>query len=136
MTYRFPVVVRNALGDLLTDLIDAGAGAGKVRIYTGAQPASADDAVTGTLLVDIPLPDPAFAAWASGTAAMNNPAAVNATTTGTAGYFRILDSNNVKVMDGSVTTVGGGGELEVSTTAFVSGTPIDITAWTLVAPGA
>jgi hypothetical protein len=32
--------------------------------------------------------------------------------------------------------LGGGGELEVSTTAFVSGTPIDITAWTLVAPGA
>lgn len=136
MTYRYPATVRNALGDLLTDLIDAGAGAGKVRVYTGTQPASADTAVTGTLLVDIALADPAFGAWSAGAASASNPAAVNATATGTAGYFRVLDSNNVTVMDGAVTGTGGGGEMEVSTTAFVSGTPIDITAWTLTAPGA
>lgn len=135
MTYRYPATVRNALGDLLTDRIDAGAGAGKCRIYTGTQPASADAAATGTLLVDIAFADPAFGAWSAGSASATNPAAVNATATGTAGWFRILDSTNVVVMDGAVTPTGGGGELEVSTTAFVSGTPIDITAWTLTAPG-
>lgn len=136
MTYRYTTTTRNLLGDLLTDLIDAGAAAGKCRIYTGSQPASAGDAATGTLLVDIAFSDPAFAAWSGGTASANAVAAVNAAATGTAGWFRILDSNNLTVMDGAVTATGGGGELEVSVTAFVSGTPIDITAWTLTAPGA
>jgi hypothetical protein len=136
MTYRYPTTVRNSLGDLLTDLIDAGAAAGKIEIRTGAQPASADDAATGTLLATVTLIDPAFGAWASGSATMSNPASVNAVATGTAGWFRILDSNNVKVMDGAVTATGGGGELELSTTAIVSGNPVDLSGGTLTAPGA
>lgn len=136
MTMRFTTTMRNNLTNLVVDALDAGAGAGTVQVRTGSQPASAGDAATGTLLATVTLADPAFGASANGTATATDPAAVNAVATGTAGWFRALDSNAVVVMDGSVTATGGGGDMEVSTTAIVSGTPFDITGWSVTAPGA
>lgn len=138
MATRIPTNSRNAAADAVVDRLDAGAGAGKVRIYTGSQPASANDAATGTLLVDIPLNDPAFGAAATGVATMDDtptPSA-NAGATGTAGWFRALDSDDNTVIDGSVTATGGGGDMELNTTSLVSGVAVSITAWTVTMPAA
>ena len=135
MTARFTTALRNAWGDAVDDATNAGAGAGKLRIYTGAQPASTADAATGTLLAEVTLGDPAFGACANGILPMNNPASVNASATGTAGWYRVLDSNNVAVHDGSVTATGGGGDLELSTTALVSGSAVDLGAGNITMPG-
>lgn len=134
MATRVPDAVRNAMVDAVVDRLDAGAAAGKVRIYTGAQPADADDAASGTLLVEIPLPDPAFGAAAAGSAAANAIAAAAATQAGNAGWFRALDSDNNKVLDGSVTATGGGGDMELNTVALVAGVDVDITTWTVTQP--
>ena len=128
MAIRISTTARNAAADAVVDLIDAGAAAGQLRIYTGAQPATADTAASGSLLATVTLVDPAFGAAASGTATMADPPAVDATGAGVAGWFRVLDSNGNAVFDGSVTGSGGNGDLELSNTNIAVGQSIDITS--------
>lgn len=134
MAVRLPTGARNAACDAVVDRADAGSAAGKIRIYTGSQPASANDAATGTLLAEVTLQDPAFGAASSGVATLSDPAAVTAGATGTAGWFRMLDSDNNTVLDGSVTATGGGGDLELATTSITSGLSVDITGGTVTMP--
>jgi hypothetical protein len=136
MVIRDPIATRNALCDARVDRFDAGSGAGKIRIYTGTQPTSADDAASGTLLVEITLNDPAFGASASGSATIDADPALTGTAsaTGTAGWWRGLDSDNNTVMDGSVTASGGGGDLTLVTTSITSGGTVTLTGGTLTAP--
>lgn len=134
MALRLATAARNAAADAVVDLIDAGAGAGTVKIYTGSQPATGDTAESGTLLATIAYADPAFGSAASGTATATDPAAVNASATGTAGWFRVEDSTGANVFDGDVTATGGGGVMTLSTTSLVSGSPVDITSFTVTMP--
>jgi hypothetical protein len=53
---------------------------------------------------------------------------------GTAGWFRVLDSDNNALIDGTVTATGGGGDLTLATTAVTSGLDVSITALTLTQP--
>jgi hypothetical protein len=131
---RIATAARNAAADAVVDLIDGGAGAGTVKIYTGAQPASANDAESGSLLATVTLADPAFGAAATGVATATDPASVNASATGTAGWFRVEDSTGANIMDGDCTATGGGGSMTLSTTSLVSGSPVDITSFTVTMP--
>jgi hypothetical protein len=124
MTIRLPSASRDAACDAVTNRADAGAAAGKLRIYTGSQPASANDAASGTLLVEITLPDPAFTSGGTGTNTLSDPASVNATAAGTAGWFRVLDSDNNTVLDGSAGTSGT--DLILSNTNIAVGQAVDI----------
>lgn len=134
MAIRLPTATRNAKVDAAVDLIDAGAAAGTLKIYSGSQPAAADDAATGTLLATFTLPDPCFGAAASGTATASAITNVNASATGTAGWFRVADSDGNTVHDGSVSVTGGGGDLELNTTSLVSGVAVSITSYTYTQP--
>lgn len=131
---RIATAARNAAVDAVVDLIDGGAGAGTVKIYTGAQPTTANDTETGTLLATITLADPAFGSGSSGVATATDPASVNASATGAAGWFRVEDSTGANVMDGDCTATGGGGSMTLSTTSLVSGSPVDITSFTVTMP--
>jgi hypothetical protein len=97
------MATRNAKVDAAVDRYDIGTGTagGVVRIYSGAQPASANDAPSGTLLASVLLANPAFGAAASGTATATDPASVNASVSGTAGWFRGVDRDGATVHDGS-----------------------------------
>jgi hypothetical protein len=125
--------IRAAL-DSLVDRVDAGAAAGKIRIYSGTVPADADAALSGnTLLAELPMSDPAFGAaadsspGATATAnAITNDASADATATAT--FFRILDSDNNVVAQGAVGTSGS--EINFNTVAFVTGAIISITSLT------
>lgn len=135
MATRIPDAVRNAVVSAVVARLDAGVGPGHVRIYSGAQPADADDPATGTLLADIPLPDPVFGAPVGGSASAGAIPPDPAEATGTAGWFRALDSDNNTVLDGSVTETGGGGDMTLNTVSLVAGIDVDITTWTLTMPG-
>lgn len=125
--------------DAIVDLIDGGSGAGKIKIYTGSAPANVDDAATGTLLGTLTFSDPAF-----GSAADANPGGratastitgdTTADATGTAGYFRTTDSNDVAITQGTITATGGGGDLELNSVSISAGVAIDITAFTFTMP--
>ena len=136
MTTRIPTASRNAACDAVVDRFDAGAGAGHVEIRTGSQPASANDAATGTILADFTLSDPAFGASATGVATVDvTPAlTVAADATGTAGWFRGYDSDDNGIIDGSCTVTGGGGDMTLNTTSLVATVNVTITSWTITMP--
>lgn len=136
MTLRISTSVRDAMVNAARLLVDAGSAAGKIRVYTGAQPASVATAASGTLLVDIPFADPSFGASAIGSAAADVTPVLTAlaVASGTAGWFRILDSDNNALIDGSVTATGGGGDLTMSTTTVTSGLSVSVTALMLTEP--
>ena len=133
MSIRLSTTARSAAADAVVDLIDAGAAAGTLKIYSGSVGTTANDTPAGTLLATIAWADPAFGAASSGVATATDPAAVNASASGTAGCFLVEDSNGNNVFDGTVTATGGGGDLTLSSTALVSGSPVDITSFTYTA---
>lgn len=138
MTIRLPVATRNSAADTVAARIDAGAGAGLVRVYSGTQPASADLAATGTLLATFTLNDPAFSAAAGGSAILDVTPTLSATglAAADAGWFRIVDSTGVTVMDGSVTATGSGGDLTMNTITVSVGLVLQLTAGTITMPAA
>jgi hypothetical protein len=114
-----------------------------LQVRTGAKPADADTAPSGTLLAEITLPANAMAA-ASARAIVKagtwQDASANAT--GTAGHFRIIISGDAgttnttdKRLDGTITATGGGGDMEVDNTSFASGQSFTVTTFTLNLPG-
>lgn len=135
MATRLATTARNAACDAIVDLTDAGAGAGTIKVYTGSQPASAQDAPTGTLLVTFTCADPAFGAAATGVATLQStPRTAAGVADGTAGWFRVADSNAATVLDGTVGTSGSGAELILNTTAITNGGNVETTSGTITVP--
>lgn len=132
---RFVTAVKNSALDTIKTAIDAGAGPGTIKIYTGTQPTAPADAITTqTLLGTLTFSDPCGTS-ASGTltmSAITQDSAADAT--GTATWARIADSTGATVCDVDVTANGGGGSLQFNTTSFVIGGPILISAFTITVP--
>jgi hypothetical protein len=133
---RLSTTARNAMADAVADLMDAGSGAGTIDVRTGTQPASAQDAASGTLLATFTAADPAFGAASTGVCTLDATPVLETTglAAGTAGWFRAKDSTGATVFDGAVTATGGGGQLELSTTTVSIGLTVQITSGTLTAP--
>jgi hypothetical protein len=139
MTVRLSTGARNAILDSgLNTLFD---GDGAIDIYTGSQPASANDDVSGTLLATLTLSADWIGAASSGTstlAAITSDTNVDAS--GTAGWFRIYDvsegvggsSTTKKRIDGAVGTSGS--DLNFNTTSFVAGGTAAISSFTITLP--
>ena len=136
MPLRLSDSVRNAKVDAAVDKLDVGTGTagGTLKIYTGTQPATPATAASGTLLVTVVLPNPAFGSASGGSATLNDPASVNAVASGTAGWARVADRDGNVVFDGDVTATGSGGVVTLSSTALTSGAPVDITGGTYSQP--
>lgn len=134
MSIRLATAARNAAADSVVDLIDAGSGAGTIRIYTGTPHATPGNVPAGTLLATVAFADPAFGSASAGVASATDPAAVTAVAAGTAGCFLVSDSAGVGIFDGTVTATGGGGDLQLGSTALSSGITVDITAFTYTQP--
>lgn len=132
MATRIPTGRRNAAADSVVDALDAGAAAGTLDVRSGAQPASANDAATGTLLATFTLGDPAFGAASTGVATANAVANTTGLAAGTAGWFRAKDSDGNAVLDGSVGTSGE--DLNLNTTTISVGVTVSLTSWTVTMP--
>lgn len=135
MAIALATATRNVLINALTALIDAGAGPGTIKVYSGASPGP-NAAPTGTLLATFTLNDPAFGGGAVGVATMDNTPVPTATglAAGTAGYFRLEDSVGTDILDGTVTATGGGGDIELNTTTISVDLALEITNGTLTQP--
>lgn len=125
--------------DAIVDAIDAGSGAGRIEIRSGARPAI-NAAVTGTLLATFTLSDPAFgAASANGTRARAAASGlsiddVSADATGTAGYGVALDSDDNVIFTGTVGTSGE--DFNLSTLSIVSGQVVRLNTFNFDLPQA
>lgn len=127
-----------AMLDALVDRLDAGSGAGKIRIYDGTRPTDVDTAVGAqVLLAELTLSDPAFGAAADDTPGaiatadpITDDSAANAT--GTASWFRALDSNNVAIIDGNVGTSSA--DLILDSVSITAGQTVSVNSWTITQP--
>ena len=130
MATRLNTALRNVLADATASQFNDGT----IEIYTGAQPASANDASTGTLLATVELPNPAFSAASSGVASKNGTWTALAVETDEAGWFRMKSSDGLTIKDGAVTAVAGGGEIELSNITITSGSVVVINSATITQP--
>jgi len=122
----------NLAASTAADAMAALANAGKLRIYTGAQPATADDAIGAvTLLAELVFANPAFGAAVNGVATANAIASdVTADATGTATWFRVWKSDGVTpIWDGSVGAAAA--DLVLNSVAIQAGARVDVTSLTL-----
>lgn len=131
---RLSNAAASAAADAVVDLIDAGSGAGTIKIYDGTIPTNANTAIgSQVLLATLTFSDPAFGSASNGVATANSITSdSSADATGTAAWARIADSNGNTVMD---VTVGTSGEdINFNTVSFVSGATIAISSLTYTQP--
>lgn len=136
MALRLSNAARSAAADAVVDLLDAGSTGGLLRIYTGSQPAGPGSTATGDLLAELDLADPAFGSASNGVAAIDADPALSTTGVddGAAGWFRLLDSNELAVVDGTVTATGAGGDLTLNTTTISVGLTVEVTGGSITMP--
>lgn len=129
MATRLSTASRNAAANAVVDQLDSG---GTLRIYTGSQPASAEDSPTGDLLAEITLPSPTFGAASNGVATANSIDPGEGEDDGTAGWFRVVDDNGDTVLDGSAGTSGT--DMILNTATISTGVGFEIVSWTVTMP--
>jgi hypothetical protein len=127
---RTSIVARNAELDALAVL----ASSGKLRIYSGTQPATPETTASGVLLAELTMNSTAFAG------AVDAVITANAITqdssndaSGTAGYYRLFKSDGVTVLwDGEVGTSGA--DMNLNSVAISSGAITQVTSFTYTLP--
>lgn len=136
MAIRILASLAQSMVTLLGTAADAGAGAATIEVRTGSQPAGPGTGATGTLLATFTCADPAFQSYTNGVATLDTTPVLEATAaaTGTAGWFRMKDSDGNAVVDGSVTATGGGGDMTMNTVSVVSGATVQLTSGTITQP--
>jgi len=127
MTFSVTVTQKNTMLATITTSIGSGA---NVIIYQGGVPANADAALGGaTVLATLPCSSTFAPAPSGGTLTANAITQQNATGTGPASFYRILTSGAVVVAQGSVGTSGA--DMNLNTTAIVTGGPVVVTSFTI-----
>jgi hypothetical protein len=107
--------------------------AGKILIYDGVQPATADSTAAGQILAQGTLGNPC-GVQANGVITFTVPISIpSIAITGTATWFRLLKSDDTKIADGSA----GVGTFDlnfVGTALLTAGLPLTITSLSLTIP--
>jgi len=122
----------SAMADALGALLNGG----KVRLYSGTRPATADTAVTTQILLAAPtFANPAFAAAVAGVITANPVVdESDVPATGTAIWFRAVTSGGASVCDG---TVGmSAADCILSSTSIVQHGVVTVTSCVLTIPSA
>jgi hypothetical protein len=109
---------------------------GSIKVWSGSAPSDPDATATGTLLATFALTS--SGGWSSPSSGETHLVTVPLTGTinasGTAGYYRLLDSGGNTLLQGSVTATGGGGDLTVGSTTITSGDTAQITSYGFTVP--
>ena len=122
----------NLAANTACDAMAVLANSGKLRIYDGAQPATADTAIGAqVLLAELTMNATAFGAAVAGVATANAITSdASADATGTAAWFRLVKSDGTTgLWDGSVGTSGA--DLNLTTVSIVAAAAVNITAFTV-----
>jgi hypothetical protein len=136
--FRTATPTANAALDQYNVALNAGGGPGLLKFYTGTQPETADDALSGnTLLGTLTFSDPAASAASARTLTFSTITEDSAAdVSGQATFARAQDSNGTTVFDADV------GDAVNNPTAiilmnsrdFVVGGPIRVTSFTITLP--
>lgn len=128
MTIGIGIDLRNARLLLIQNAIDDGAdeyNTGKLRIYSGTRPATGEaiDEYENTLLAEFVLSYPC-GSITEGILTFNEIADVLALVSDTAVWGRIVDVSDVFVMDLSVTSLAGSGDIKMDSIEFSAGSTV------------
>ncbi len=118
------------MADAFSDRLDGG----KLRIYSGSQPATPETSASGTLLAELTL-NATFSPASSGGVLTANAVTsdTDADATGTAGYARLLRSDGTTaVCDCSVGV--GSGDVQLDSLSIVQHTTIQCTGISVTFP--
>lgn len=124
---------------------------GLLAIYAGSVPADPDAAIVGTLLATLTLSADAFGSTDNGVLTANAITSdTNIDASGTAAFFVIYNNGDTALSSaptttpttttadrrliGTVTAIGGGGDLEMSSTNFVAGGTVAVSSLTITMP--
>lgn len=132
LALAFTTTARSAMVTVIETAMDAGAGAALIRIYNGTRPASGGSATT--LLAELTCSDPAGTVTNGVLTFSAITQDSSADATGTATWFRVVDSNAAWVIDGNVGTSGS--DMNLTTTSITATQPVSITSATITAPNA
>jgi hypothetical protein len=124
MAVTHPTSVRNALADLVVDLIDAGAAAGTLELQTSGN----------VEVATLTFSDPAFGAAANAVATASAITADSSATGGTIAKAVAKDSNGNTVFTCSVTATGGGGDITLNSVSVSAGQQVSLSSLTYTAP--
>lgn len=128
MALGYSAAVRNSRLDQVTLAVDAGAGAGLLRIYDGTRPATGGAATT--LLAELAFSVTSFPSASGGTMTANAISdETSALASGTATWFRVVDSDNTFIFDGDVGVSGS--DLNLNTTTITAGGTVAISSFVL-----
>lgn len=128
------VTINEALANRQADSVGGDLNSGFIDVYEGTRPADPDDSPAGTLLISFPLDADAYGAAAGGIAAKNGTITADAVASGTAQYAQQRNAANTRWMYGSVTTTGGGGDIQMDDVEIVDGQSYTVTASTITQP--
>lgn len=128
MTLRRNDDLRNADLDSFIALLKS-EGDAAISIYTGSQPASANDAETGTLLATIQIPAPGWNAAASNQATLAATVSDVAGASGTAGWARLRSNGDTYRVDGTIGTSGT--DFIISNATIGAGDDVEMTGATI-----
>lgn len=136
MALSFANNTANAILNQITTNLDLGSGPATIVFYSGSVPANANTALSGnTVLAVLTCSDPSAASASAKTLTLNAITQdSSADATGEATFFRAMDSDANVVLQGSVSAVGGGGDIQMNTASIVAGGPVQITSCTLTLP--
>lgn len=134
MTIQFSTTVRNGMLDSFETSVST---TPKLRILSGSAPANCATAQSGTLLCEMDLPSDWMATASSGTKAKSGTWSGTGAASGTAGYFRIVDSAGTTChMQGTVTATGGGGDLLLDNTSIATSQAVTVNTFSVSAGNA
>lgn len=132
MALQYSTTLRNNQMNQIESTIGS---APKLRILTGPPPSSCAASQTGTLLVEITLPSDWLNPASNGQVSKNGTWSGTASATGTAGYFRIVDSSGSTAhMQGTVATSGG--DMTIDNASINAGQTVTVTSFNLSAGNA
>lgn len=128
LALAFSTTARNERVQRIQVNIDLGAGAGLLRILDGTRPATCGTATT--LLAELTFSDPCAPAASSAVLTMSAITAdSSANATGTATWFRCVDSTGTCVLDGAVGTSGS--DLNLNSTSISIGQNVAVSSFTI-----
>jgi hypothetical protein len=131
MAIKLSNTARSAAANAVVDLADTG----YIRIYDGTQAANPNTAIGAqVLLAELRFGATAFGAASNGVVTANSITGEDsALATGTATWFRVLQSDGTTVLwDGTVNTTGA--DLNLDSVSLTIGGTVDITSMTYTQP--
>ena len=126
--------VNNLLANALLDRLDTEMPAGSILELRTGGPAGAENAAGGSLLCSITLPSTPWSAASGGTKAKNGTWSGTGSAGGNAGHYRLRNAAGTRIIEGTVTLAGGGGDAIISTLAITNGGPVSVTSFSYSQP--